>query len=41
MFLSFWHETLHFGKFEGVDFKYDKFFFKLQPKNTQIWFFWS
>ena len=29
-----------FDKLEGADFKFDNSFFKLQPKNTQIKYFW-
>lgn len=35
------HKTLHFKKFEGVNFKYKNCFFKIRLENTQIRHFWS
>ena len=32
---------MQLDKFEGADFKYNNIISKFQPKNTQIWHFWS
>ena len=40
-FCFFFPEILQIDKFEGADFKYDKYCFQIPAQNTQIKHFWS